>query len=68
MAAHRIYCPNNFPIYYIAVLVTAIVLYITVPACIYLIVGSLYLLTTFRQFSLPGWLSFVSLGCRVLEN
>ena len=44
---------NNFPIYYMSVLATVIMLCITSLVFIYLITESLCLLTTFFQFSLP---------------
>ena len=48
-----IYSFNNFLIYHIAVLATVIMLFITSPVLIYLITGSMYLLTTFLQLPPP---------------
>ena len=48
----RVYSLNKFPIYYISVLVIVIILYITSLELIYLVTESLYLLTTFLQYSL----------------
>lgn len=50
----RIYSPSNFQIYSIWLLTIVIMLYITSPELIYLISGSLYLLTTFTHFPHPS--------------
>ena len=52
MTTLRIYSLNSFPIYHTAVVPIAIMLYITSLGLMYLITGSLYLLTTFIKFSL----------------
>ena len=52
MRTLRIYSLNNFPIYHTAVLIIFI-MYITSLVLIYLITGSLDLLTAFIQFLLP---------------
>ena len=53
MRSLRISSVNNFPVYNTAVLAIVVVLYITSLVLIYLITGSLYLLTTFFQLPLP---------------
>ena len=49
MGALRTDCLSNFPVYHTAVLTVAIMFYITPLVLIYLITGSLCLLTTFLQ-------------------
>ena len=49
MRTLRIYSLNNFHVYFIALLTIVIILYITYLVLIYLITGSLYLLTTFKS-------------------
>ena len=53
MRTLRSYSLNNFPIYHTVVLLIVITLYITALVLVYLITGSIYLLTTFFQFPLP---------------
>ena len=54
MRTLRIYSLNNFHIQHTTVLIVFIMLYFTSLVLIYLIIGSLYLLTTFLQFLLPS--------------
>ena len=49
MRVLRIYSLNNYPVYYKAVVVIVIMLYITSLALTYLLTASLYLSTTFIQ-------------------
>lgn len=53
MRTLRVYSLNNFQLYHTAVLTLLIMLYITSLVFIYLITGSLYLLTTFLQVPPP---------------
>ena len=53
MRTLRIYIFNNFHILHTAVLIIFIMLHIISLILIYLISGSLYLLTAFTQFPLP---------------
>ena len=51
MTAFKIYSLSNFQIYNTVLLTIVTMLYITSSECIYLITGSLYLLTIFTHFS-----------------
>ena len=53
MRTVKAYSLNNFQMYHAAVLTIVIMLYITFPLLVYLIIGSLYLLTTFIQIPHP---------------
>ena len=53
MKTFKIYSFSNFQIYNKVLLTIVIMFYITSPELIYLITGSLYLLTPFTYFAYP---------------